>query len=805
MAEVKTPAMEKYTNLLSSYQKDFKDWENRTRKILDKYRDEKRTNQSGEGEVRFNILWSNVQTLIPATFSRIPKADVSRRYRDQDDVGRVSSLILERAIEYELTHYPDFRETMKADVQDRFLGGRGTAWARYEPHIRAVNKQLPEDGLEVTEDVDTPGEELDYEQAPVDFVHYKDFGHSKARTWEEVSKVWRRVYMQMPAKVERFGKDTAKKIPKDARPSEDRYPKQQSEPGGDDGSWIYELWDKDTKKVCWFHKSMKDILDERDDPLGLEGFFPCPKPLYATLTNESLVPVPDFTLYQDQAKSLDTLADRIYGLVNMLQVKGVYDGSADKAIGRLFTEGTNGTLIPVKNWAAFAEKNGLKGSVDIMDLDPISRALKEAYTAFGQIIQFIYQITGIADIVRGVSDPNETLGAQEIKKNFVGLRLGDMKMGVAQFATELIQLKAQIMCSQFDPQTILKIAAVDQLSPEDQQLVQPALTLLVGEERMQDPEAEAPNPMRSFRIEVQADSLVQIDEQEEKQSRLELMTAFGTYLEKGAMLIAQAPMAAPIVIQIGKFVLQSFKAGKNIEGTFDSLLDQMKQPQPPKPDPEMAKVEAQKQADQARLQHDQQCSQVEMQQKNQEMQMEAQMKQQEQQVTTQQESVRMQHELALKEKEFQLKERELQLQMEFDKWKAELDAKVQLQIAEVNAEASCIQAEIGADATVEKADIGAAAKEEGGGGKPKRKSPLKKLSENQENHAKQMDERVQSLSDSQEKALGEITSLVKQMVEDAAQPASVIRGPDGRVTGVQKGNKRMNVQRGSDGRVQTIQ
>src|SRR6185436_13853707 len=170
---------------------------------------------------------------------------------------------------------------------------------------------------------------------------------------------------------------------KDARPSEDRYPKQQQSESGDEGSWIYEAWRKSTKTVCWFHKEMKDVLEELPDPLELEEFFPCPKPLYATLTNESLVPVPDYSLYQDQARSLDTLADRIYGLVNMLQVKGVYDGSADKAIGRLFTEGANGTLIPIKNWAAFAEKNGLKGSVDIMDLDPISRALKEAYTAFG--------------------------------------------------------------------------------------------------------------------------------------------------------------------------------------------------------------------------------------------------------------------------------------------------------------------------------------------------------------------------------------------------------------------------------------
>jgi hypothetical protein len=76
---------------------------------------------------------------------------------------------------------------------------------------------------------------------------------------------------------------------------------------------IYECWDKETGKVTWLLKSMGEILDEQHDPLELEGFFPCPKPLYSNITTENLEPIPDFTMYQDQAKELDTLADRIDG------------------------------------------------------------------------------------------------------------------------------------------------------------------------------------------------------------------------------------------------------------------------------------------------------------------------------------------------------------------------------------------------------------------------------------------------------------------------------------------------------------
>ena len=244
MNDERKPGLERYLGVISAYERDFKKWEGRVEKIIKRYRDEQRTSSVGE-EAKFNILHSNVQTLIPATFSRLPQPDVARRFRDNDPTGRVASLILERALEFEVQHYADYRATLKQCVQDRFLGGRGTAWARYEPHIKAVSSQLPEDGLEITEDVDDPQEEVDYECAPVDYVHWKDFGHAVARTWEEVSQVWRRVYMGMPAKIERFGEKNAKKIPKDAKPKEGRNERTSDD---DEGSWIYELWDKEEKK-----------------------------------------------------------------------------------------------------------------------------------------------------------------------------------------------------------------------------------------------------------------------------------------------------------------------------------------------------------------------------------------------------------------------------------------------------------------------------------------------------------------------------------------------------------------------------
>jgi len=131
MAEESLPTdkeVQRYEQLISAYDKEFQKWSWRVRKILQRFRDTRDQLSSGTTGARFNILWSNVTTLVPACFSRLPQPDVSRRYKDNDPVGRVAALLLERALDYEVQHYPDYEESLKQVVQDRFLGGRGTAW-----------------------------------------------------------------------------------------------------------------------------------------------------------------------------------------------------------------------------------------------------------------------------------------------------------------------------------------------------------------------------------------------------------------------------------------------------------------------------------------------------------------------------------------------------------------------------------------------------------------------------------------------------------------------------------------------------
>lgn len=642
----RSPEVERYLAYITAYEKAFKKWEDRTGKIVKRYRDDAKEYSYGNEQARFNILWANVQTLVPATFSRLPQPDVSRRFRDSDPVGRVASLLLERALEFEVRHYPDYREAMKNSVQDRFLGGRGVAWVRYEP-ITSVQMPLSDDetgddpaiiegaGADQITD-DAPLEQIDDETAPVDYVNWRDFGHSVARTWEEVTCVWRRTYLSYAKLCERFGEETAMRVPLDVSPEDTNSQSARMKSGQSQmnkQACIYEIWDKTTQKAVWLSKAVGELLDEKDDPLGLDGFWPCAKPLYGTTTTDTLVPVPDFIQYQDQANELDTISDRIDGLIKALKVRGVYNAEF-KELQRLFTETGNNDLIPVKSFAAFAEKGGLKGAVDIVDLTPIFQAMQALFQAREEVIQQIHDITGISDIMRGDTDAAETAAAQGIKARFGAIRLRNTQDDVAVYATELLRLKAQVICKKFQPATILTIASASQLLPDDQQVLPQAMSLLIGrqidpmewQEIVQRAMQMQQSVVRNFRIEVDADSLVQIDEDAEKQDRIAFLTTMSQFLQQAVPAAQATPELAPMLLEMMKFGISAFKAGKTLEGMFDSTMQQLQQSLKaqagkPKPPPvEIQKVQAESQA---RIAEKQAGAQIDMQMEQHKTQLEA--------------------------------------------------------------------------------------------------------------------------------------------------------------------------------------
>ena len=601
-SEEKQPLAEFWIGEIESAEKDFEKWFETSARIVRRYRDDRDAVNSRVR--RFNILWSNVQLMKPALYGRMPKPTVTRRFKDADQVGRAASTILQRCLEYEVEEYPDFQRTMRCAVEDRLLPGRGVAWVRYEPHFAGENNlndeivqvTTPKDGTgTVTEDVP---QVLDYECAPTDYVHWKDFLHEPARTWEEVSWVARAVFMTHEEGGKRFGEIFAL-VPLQ---TQDKRKDSESLKGGDKKkkAKVFEIWDKTRKEVIWIAKDFRQELDRRSDPLGLTGFFPCPMPLFATVTTGSLIPVPDYCEYQDQAEELDSLTNRISKLTRACKVVGVYNTEFIE-LKRMLDEGVDNTMVGVSNWDAFSEKAGIKGSMQFLPLEEIIKTLMQLYQARDGAKQVLYETFGISDILRGATQASETLGAQQLKAQFGSMRLKQSQEDVARFASDLLRMKAHIICTLFSDDTIMRMSGIEYTM--DAEFAREAIALLRG------------GTLKDFRIEVSADTLAQLDESKDKEERIEFLKATGSFLEKILPVIQAQPAAGELLGEMLMFGVRGFRVGTAVEAAFERAMRKigqaMQQPKPP--DPKLLTEQVKAQAEQQRTNAEMQMMPLEMQ------------------------------------------------------------------------------------------------------------------------------------------------------------------------------------------------
>jgi len=608
-------------------EKSQKKYRDRCKVITKRYRDERADDPNGANiDVgrRFNILWSNIETLKPATYAKPPKPQVERRWKDSDPMGRVASQVLERALAYsidERTH-----QVLKACRDDYLLYARGVPWLRYVPHWRSqppMKDAAGDVGLQVTNDEQqsaateqvegeqSPQKEVVFEEVIEDHVKYEDWGTNDARDWSEVYMVYRKTYLTRDEMVSRFGKEIGEAVPLDYTPS--LMPKEDPNGALNRDMWkkatVVEIWNKPTREAIWINPGYSDgLLDKKPDPLGLKDFFPCPRPAFGTLTTGTMIPVPDYAQYQDQAQELDDLTARIARLVDVCRVMGLYDGT-QTGIARLMQEGAENQLIPIDAWATFTKVGGIQGTVDWFPLEMVVAALAQLYASRKAVKDDLYEITGIADIVRGNSSPSETATAQQIKGQFATLRLRDKQEEMSRLARDMIAIKAEIISEKFRPETLALMSGVEINSdPQTKQMFQEAVALLRND------------AMRNFRIDVETDSTIALDESASKQQAAEFLGVFGEMLTKVVeftQVAAAAPVLAPLGDVIGQamlFTMRQYKAGRGLESAMEGAIDKMKQiaaqpAPPPPPDPAAEKAKAETQVMQQKAAMDQQQGQ----------------------------------------------------------------------------------------------------------------------------------------------------------------------------------------------------
>ncbi len=585
---------------------------------------------------RAGYFTANMQTQRAMLFGKTPSVDVSREFADQsDDVSRVGGEMLERALKCEMRR--DGYEAAVGHALSEFLrNDMGQARVVYEADTETVpEKPALKRGEKVMAEAVPAHEKVSDQRVEFKWIHHRDFLWNPSRIWEEVRLVAFRNEMSRDALTKRFGAKVGGSLPLNAKKSKyednDRDAKK-SDPWG--RAEIWEVWDKDRKTVAWHCRGWNLVLDEQKDPYGLEGFFPCPRPLLANATEDAFIPRPEYVLTQDKYRELNELSMRLDLLTQACAVKGVYNG-AEKSLEALLSKRAENEMVPVTNWALFAEKGGLKNAVDWFPLEMVVATIGALTERQQAVKQELFELTGWSDIMRGQGEgPGVTAAEQKLKARFASTRLQAKQDEVARFATDLQNLKAQLVCSRYDAERIIQLSNVMN-TPDAQTVGRDGRPLPVAAVEL------LKSDLRSYRVRVGAESIAQTDFAALQSERGEALTAMTQWMQMaGGFMQVAGPSSLPFLLDVGGWYVSGLRGAANVEGMFDKWREQAEQQaqqqaqQPQQQNPDVVKEQAKQATNAQKAQLDQQKEQNKLQTEVQKAQIDVQAEAQKQELQT---------------------------------------------------------------------------------------------------------------------------------------------------------------------------
>lgn len=462
----------------------FRDYQDTCRRIDDLYSRES-TYDTDWLDPDYDLFWASMEILKPAIYAHAPVPAVAPMFSDRRPLYNTTAELLERVVSTSFDR-TNIDQTMLSLRDDLAFTNRGVPWVTYESD-------------------DKKGQ-----RACVEHIDRTDFLHEPARSWADVGWVARRAWMTKTEMRKRFRKSSGDAY-KEAKTEIRRDDKDNG--GADDSkkAGVWEVWHKRDNKVYWVAPDCPVMLDEGEPHLTLTDFFPCPRPAYGTLRRRSLVPVPDYIRYAAHLSKISTLTARIYLLLDKIKLKGLVPAGGDigDAIQQALRSEDDEIIIAVPGAALVA--GSATGFVTWMPLADIATAIQGLIQARQQLFDDFYQLSGISDIMRGATEAEETLGAQQLKSQYGSVRVRDKIDELQRVARDVARIVAEIAADKFSQKTLLdmsmmdiptkadlskRINAIEETAKEELKALK-AKAQKMADQAQQQPQAEQgqPNPM----------------------------------------------------------------------------------------------------------------------------------------------------------------------------------------------------------------------------------------------------------------------------------------------------------------------
>lgn len=553
----KQQEVEKWLKRISAAEKKYNDYYNLIKETREFYKDCRgMSRQDGH----YNIFWSTVETLKPFLYFKQPKPYIERGSKSSGKAEKLACDILTKALEWDLQQF-DFDSIIKYARNDFLISGCGIIWERYRPEFKQVPAAFdPERTIEVKSSEKVISEYVNPEHFLADC--------DQVGIWEDVSWIARKIFMSRQEAAEVFGAANCINLTGSRE--------------GDDKNkeiCIYEIWDKTSRRVYWLaREKTDDFLKVADNPLGISGFFPCPKPVFATMTNDSIIPVPDYCLIKELLSELNGINTRMRLTMQALKISGAYDNSFPELAGIL---NKDVTLVAAKDFQRLKDAGGLRGILDFVPIEQYITALEQLAQRRQDVITQIYEVTGVSDIMRGNADSAETATAVTKKTNFGTLRNQDRQNDMQRFIRDLFAIKAEIICEQFSADTLLGFLPPDQRSQPEAVM---AVALLKDEK------------MRGMSLDIENENV--FNAEEESQKTLEGIRSLNELIAAALPNVSQQPLLLPLYRSMIEAVCASLPKARPfeavIEKVFADVAAELAQPEPPQQPDRQLQIERDK-------------------------------------------------------------------------------------------------------------------------------------------------------------------------------------------------------------------
>lgn len=584
----------------------------------------------------FPIFWSAVRTIQPALYARTPIIVAEKQFKEmRDPAARLASIMIERIGKYAVktsgfdrsmaiavTHFLMSEKVTLRVVFDASISQQQTKnylnpiSVPYGDHqmmmgMQYMNEQGEPYQGEGEPDQDDDGryfyngtqEQIDYLSCETEVPHYKDYRHTpNARHWGEIDWISFDSILTRTEFEETFGEETAKDVT--FGPVGDKSDKgARNEAKGMPVYYatVTEIWDKKKKSVYYLCEGYSDWLTNTNNPDGgdpyqLEGFFPVAPFMLGTFGANDLFTSPAYVQLKDFIAQVHGAFDRVRRLILALKKAGIFDASKPE-LAELNAIASEGQFIGVADLDTLLGPGGsLEQLIQFFPTDKIAQGVDQLKTSMLDFENKFYDLWGIPDIYRGITDPNETLGAQQLKGKHMSVRFVVLQREVQRLARDTIEMMCDLYLAKCPEERLMEICGVKYMAPEDQQLAPQALQLLKDDTE------------RCIRIDIETDSTITMDEDADVEHKNNMAR---TLFDGIASLKDLDPIFLPVAAKAVEMSVKALQQGKYIEGDLEQALDHLVQQvqqaaqqaaSAPPPNPEMIKAQAAAQAQQAHTQ-----------------------------------------------------------------------------------------------------------------------------------------------------------------------------------------------------------